>query len=99
MAVRLEQHVATGIRSKRPVRFDQWRVIEDNRMLGYLAFNPGSRICFIIPNLDPLEKKRIEAEALALTGWEQMADSVSAPEVPPELRKREDDEDYDDIDS
>lgn len=99
MAVRLEQHTGTGVRSKQIVRFDQWRVIEGRQMLGYLSFKPGSRICFVIPNLDPLEKKRIEEEALALTGWDEIGSSVQAPEVPPELRKKEDDEDYDDIDA
>ena len=99
MAVELVQHKGVGILSKREVLFSQWIVCENRRELGILSMAPGSRICFMIPNLDPREKKRIEAEALALTGWDSMAESMSAVDVPEELKKSEDDEDYDDIDT
>lgn len=99
MAVRLEQHVGRGVISGNEVRFEQWRVIEGDRMLGYLSFTPGSSVQFIIPKLDPLEMKRISNEALALAGWNEIGESRSVPEVTPEMMKKKDEEDYDDIDS
>lgn len=95
----LHPHIAKGIRSGQEIEFDQWKVADGNRFVGYLPKKVGSRILFIV-NIPESDKKRIEDEVLSLTGWDQMDASTMVANVPDDFKlQSEDDEDYDDFDS
>lgn len=86
MKVELRDHIGQCVKSKREIKIQQWRVFVDGRAVGYLPWRDGSKL-LLTARFSPLETKEIEQHVneLVKTVREKDVQSVSAPEVPPEI--------------
>ena len=91
MDVTIEEHFGTGVRSKEPVYLHQYRVRVDGLVAGYISDKPGAKLMLIKPT-SPMREAEIGDRVAVLlkehTGKSQEVETVSAPDVPEELRNQ-----------
>lgn len=96
----IEPFIGTGVISKQPVAFEQYRVRVNGMTSGYIGFAAGSKLC-LIRKFGPVEIKELEQQVSKLLERETSATQV--PDVPDDLRQQLKDEEEglsdDDIDA
>ncbi len=92
--VELTQSTGIGVASRQPVHFNQWDVKLDGKLVGYLAFGEGRKLCFV-DRLAESVKSHVESEAARIAN-QKLAGSTEPPDTS-ELDQKEQELD-DDID-
>ena len=92
MNVELKEHIGKSMASNREVKNKQYRILVDGKHAGYVAFHDGAPIC-LTRRFGPIEKKEIESQVATLLPGKRKPTGM-APEVPEELMKKDNREEF-----
>jgi hypothetical protein len=93
MIVELKPHEGRCVRTGRPIRIPQDRVIVDGEAVGYVSHKANAKIC-LVRRFSPWEVAEIEEQVAKLTQSGQRTTSM-VPEVPDHILRKQEQDDID----
>lgn len=78
MKVELADHVGKNVATGREVKFSQYRILVDGKLVGYKSWKSGTKIVFI-GRLSPFDKEVVENEVSAMIAED--SEGVMPPDV------------------